>query len=92
MSDNFYRSGQAAKQLGVSSYHVRRLCEVGEITAELTTGQQWRIPGSEIARLRREGVPDIPVDSDDGEDSTPRFLRESGTIYPRDFWRLHRLN
>lgn len=69
MSDGFYRSGQAAKQLGVSSYHVRRLCEVGEITAELTAGQQWRIPASEIARLRREGVPDIPVESDDGEDS-----------------------
>jgi len=55
--------------LGVSSYHVRRLCEVGEITAELTVGQQWRIPASEIARLRREGVPDIPVDSHDSEDS-----------------------
>jgi excisionase family DNA binding protein len=67
MSDNFYRSGQAAKQLGVSSYHVRRLCEVGEITAELTGGQQWRIPASEIARLRREGIPDVPVEADDGD-------------------------
>jgi excisionase family DNA binding protein len=70
MSDNFYRSGQAAKQLGVSSYHLRRLCEVGEINAELTAGQQWRIPASEIVRLRREGIPDIPVESDDGEDAT----------------------
>lgn len=29
MPDSFYRSGQAAKQLGVSSYHIRRQCEVG---------------------------------------------------------------
>ena len=70
MPDSFYRSGQAAKQLGVSSYHIRRLCEVGEITAEITAGQQWRIPASEIARLRREGIPDVPVESEDGEDDS----------------------
>ncbi len=72
MPESFYRSGQAAKQLGVSSYHIRRLCEVGEITAEITAGQQWRIPASEIARLRREGIPDVPVESEDGEDDPTR--------------------
>src|ERR1039458_4633972 len=78
MSESFYRSGQAAKQLGVSSYHVRRLCEVGEINADLTAGQQWRIPASEIARLRREGIPDVPVESEDGEeDSTRTSYREA---------------
>src|ERR1035437_5852776 len=68
MSESYFRSGQVAKQLGVSSYHVRRLCEVGEINADLTAGQQWRIPASEIARLRREGIPDVPVESGDGDD------------------------
>lgn len=77
MPDSFYRSGQAAKQLGVSSYHIRRLCEVGEITAELTAGQQWRIPASEIARLRREGVPDIPVESDAGDDDSTNASSET---------------
>ena len=71
MSESYFRSGQVAKQLGVSSYHVRRLCEVGEINADLTAGQQWRIPQSEVARLRREGIPDIPVESDDGPDESP---------------------
>ena len=78
MSESHFRSGQVAKQLGVSSYHVRRLCEVGEINADLTAGQQWRIPASEIARLRREGIPDVPVESEDGEeDSTRTSYREA---------------
>lgn len=72
MPDSFYRSGQAAKQLGVSSYHIRRLCEVGLINAEITAGQQLRIPASEIVRLRREGVPDVPVESEDGQDDPAR--------------------
>ena len=76
MPEGFYRSGQAAKQLGVSSYYIRRLCEVGEISAEITTGQQWRIPASEIARLRREGIPDVPVESDNSaDDSTSTSYR-----------------
>ena len=78
MPESFYRSGQAAKQLGVSSYQIRRLCEVGEITAEITAGQQWRIPASEIARLLKEGIPDVPVESEDGEDdSTGTSYRET---------------
>jgi hypothetical protein len=45
---------------------------VGAITAEITAGQQWRIPGSEISRLRKEGIPDVPVESEDGEDDSTR--------------------
>src|ERR1019366_3647006 len=78
MPESFYRSGQADKQLGVSSYQIRRLCEVGEITAEITAGQQWRIPASAIARLLKEGIPDVPVESEDGEDdSTGTSYRET---------------
>jgi excisionase family DNA binding protein len=54
--EGYYRTGQAAKQLGVSSYHVRRLCEAGEIAAELSDGQQWKIPAAEIARQERRGA------------------------------------
>jgi len=83
--ESFYRSGQAAKQLGVSSYHIRRLCEVGEITAEITAGQQWRISASEIARLRKEGIPDVPVESEDGEDDATRAsYRETDPDEPPD--------
>ena len=60
MSEDYYRTGQAAKELDVSSYHVRRLCECGLIDAELTSGRQWRIPLSEVTRLKKEGMPPIP--------------------------------
>ena len=61
MAESYYRTGQAAKQLGVSSYHVRRLCEAGEIAAEISAGQQWKIPLHEVARLKKEGVPPVPA-------------------------------
>ena len=41
-----YRVGQAAKDLGVSSYRIRRLCETGLISAEFS-GHQWEIPESD---------------------------------------------
>jgi excisionase family DNA binding protein len=65
VAEAYYRTGQAAKQLGVSSYHVRRLCEAGEIAAEISAGQQWKIPVAEIARLKRDGVPPVPVTVDE---------------------------
>jgi excisionase family DNA binding protein len=64
----YLRSGQVAKELNVSSHHIRRLCEAGQIAAELTRGQHWRIPISEVKRLKAEGVPPIPTDADDKEE------------------------
>ncbi|HEY0944256.1 MAG TPA: helix-turn-helix domain-containing protein, partial [Opitutaceae bacterium] len=55
-----YRTGQAAHILNVSSHQIRRLCEVRMIHAELTAGNRWRIPASEVDRLKRDGVPPIP--------------------------------
>jgi hypothetical protein len=49
---------------------VRRLCEAGEIAAEITDGGQWKIPLAEVRRLQKEGVPPIPQplpDEQDGE-------------------------
>lgn len=60
MTEATYRTGQAAKLLNTSSHHIRRLCETGRIDAELTEGNQWRIPASEVDRLQREGLPPIP--------------------------------
>ena len=65
MKESYYRTGQAAKLLGGSSYHVRRLCEAGEIESEISAGQQWKIPLAEVARLKREGVPPVPVEVED---------------------------
>ena len=63
-----YRLGQVGKDLGVSSYRIRRLCETGQIDAEFS-GKQWQIPAAEVERLKRDGVPPTPkiVDSDDVE-------------------------
>ena len=56
----YFRSGTTAKQLGISSYQLRRLCEAGLIDAEITSGGQWRIPATEVDRLKREGIPPMP--------------------------------
>jgi hypothetical protein len=72
-----YRVGQAAKDCGVSSYRIRRLCETGLINAEFT-GNQWQIPAAEVERLKRNGVPSAPkiVDSDDAEASRAPNAKE----------------
>ena len=60
-----YRSGQAAKILGVSAHALRRLAEAGLVDAECT-GSQWRFPVEEIQRLQREGLPPLPaMEADD---------------------------
>jgi len=83
MPESYYRTGQAAKKLGVSSYHVRRLCEAGEIAAEITGGGQWRISLVEIRRLRKEGVPpvpqELPEEADEITDGPPVFEDEEGS-------------
>ena len=83
MPESYYRTGQAAKELGVSSYHVRRLCEAGEIAAEITGGGQWRISLVEIRRLRKEGVPpvpqELPEESDELIEVPPVFDDEEGS-------------
>ena len=82
MAESYYRTGQAAKQLGVSSYHVRRLCEAGEMAAELSAGQQWKIPVTEIERLKQEGVPPVPVrvDEEAGAQRSGGGLEEADAV------------
>ena len=80
MVDGFYRIGQASKQLNVSSYHLRRLCQAGVIDAELTSGNQWRIAISTSAELRerfvRPGFPPMDVPRVPGTD----YLRSTANI------------
>jgi hypothetical protein len=72
-----FRVGQAAKDLGVSSYKIRRLCETGLINAEFS-GSQWEIPAGEVPRLKRDGIPSAPkiVDTDDAEASNAPNRKE----------------
>jgi hypothetical protein len=81
-----YRSGQAAKMWGISAHLVRRACEAGLIEAERTVGGQWKIPHSEVERVKKEGMPEIPSSiepdqnhyeaSSSWESSLPSFARQ----------------
>src|ERR1700721_2386210 len=70
MRNAYYRSGQAARVWGISSHLVRRLCEAGQIEAELSDGGQWKIPYAEVERIRMEGIPEIPssIEQEEAED------------------------
>jgi excisionase family DNA binding protein len=56
----FYSTGQVARQLGTTLATIRVLCENHLITAETTAGGHWRVPSSEVERLKRDGLPPIP--------------------------------
>src|SRR5258707_13179526 len=56
----FYSTGQVARQLGTTLATIRILCETGAIAAETTPGGHWRVPASEVERLKRDGLPPIP--------------------------------
>ena len=44
----------SAQLLQTSQDTIRRLCESGAARAELTPGAQWRLPQSEVTRLKKE--------------------------------------
>jgi hypothetical protein len=70
-----YNTGRAARELRVSPNHVRTLCQTGMIAARATPGGHFRIPKSEIERLRREGVPEPPP-------GTPAEFQTESAIVP----------
>ena len=56
----FYSTGQVARQLGTTPAAIRVLCENRLIAAETSPGGHWRVPASEVERLKRDGLPAIP--------------------------------
>ena len=60
MPSLFYSTGQVARQLGTTPAAIRLLCENRLIAAETSPGGQWRVPASEVERLKRDGLPAIP--------------------------------
>src|SRR5436189_2811450 len=60
MQPLYYSTGQAARQLGTTLAAIRVLCENRVVAAETTPGGQWRVPASEVERLKRDGLPPIP--------------------------------
>jgi excisionase family DNA binding protein len=60
MQPLYYSTGQVARQLGATLATIRVLCESRVIAAETTHGGHWRVPSSEVERLKRDGLPPIP--------------------------------
>jgi excisionase family DNA binding protein len=60
MQPLFYSTGQVARQLGTTLATIRILCENRAVAAETTPGGHWRVPASEVERLKRDGLPPIP--------------------------------
>src|ERR1035437_8097205 len=60
MQPLFYSTGQVARQLGTTLATIRVLCETRVLAAETTPGGHWRVPASEVERLKRDGLPPIP--------------------------------
>jgi excisionase family DNA binding protein len=60
MGEMFYSTGQAARELGITQARARLLCQNGQITAKITDGGQFRIPKSEVDRIKRDGLPATP--------------------------------
>jgi excisionase family DNA binding protein len=60
MQPLFYSTGQVARQLGTTLATIRILCENRVLAAETTPGGHWRVPASEVERLKRDSLPPIP--------------------------------
>jgi hypothetical protein len=75
----YYRSGQAARVWATSPHLVRRLCEARLIDAERTDGGQWKIPHSEVERIKKEGLPEIPSSIEPDEGKSQEKYRPPGS-------------
>lgn len=64
MTEVYWRTTQAAAELGISPHHLRKICDAHLIEAERTEAGQWRIPVQEVNRLKKDGVPPIPVSAE----------------------------
>lgn len=60
MSDLFFSTGQASRELGISPSQIRALCATGGIEAQSSPGGHYRIPKPELERLQRDGLPEVP--------------------------------
>jgi hypothetical protein len=78
----YYRSGQAARVWAISPHLVRRLCEAGLIDAERTDGGQWKIPHSEVERIKNEGLPEIPSSIEPDDDKYEEEYGPPGNSLP----------
>jgi len=80
-TDGWYRTGAVAKLLGVSQYRIRELARAGLIESELRRNYRY-IPGREVERLKREGLPPMPASADIDGAHGPEQQPSHGTTRP----------
>jgi len=73
----YYRTGQAALELELSRRYLIEVCKAGLIEAEQTEAGHWRIPATELERLRKlkaaGNLPEIPKEINvDASEKRPR--------------------
>lgn len=56
----FYRIKELASDMGYSVAWITHLVQEGRIKGMKPTGGSWRIPASEVARMKKEGIPPLP--------------------------------
>jgi len=77
-----YTTGRAARAIGVSQSILRALCQAGLVAARSSPGGHWRIAKTEVLRLRRDGVPDLPTSSLEEPEAAPSALAAPSTPAP----------
>lgn len=70
----WFRTGAVAKMLGTSPHRIRELARASVIDSQVRNGYRY-IPGSEVERLKKEGLPPMPASTD--IDDTPGAEQEA---------------
>lgn len=60
VSDLFFTTGQAGRELAVSMATIRSLCATGAIQSQSTPGGQYRLSRTVIEKLEQTGLPSLP--------------------------------
>jgi hypothetical protein len=78
--------------LGITLATIRVLCENRVVAAETTPGGHWRVPSSEVERLKRDGLPPIPRPMEraaNGYSKAAQAFHVAATLQRYEFVRAH---
>lgn len=80
-----FTTGQAARELGVSAYTIRRLCAAGKMKhSRIGKGQRLMIPAEEVERLQEEGMPSLPAELASEGPTSSAIAGSAGSVTPPD--------
>ena len=83
----FFSIKQLAEELSYSTEWITRLVKRGRIKGIKPTGFSWRIPASEVDRIKKEGIPPLlqkPPSPTPGEIEVPPEHRDRVEAKPKE--------